>query len=74
MKPIALQLITVKLDNGEHGIFIGSPLMANQNDIKINQISEIWFSDIRDLPDKMQLNELMAMVQAQLKPCKKNLH
>jgi len=74
MKPIPLQLITVKLDNGDHGVFVGSPLIANQNTMQSSQISEIWFSDIRDLPDQMQLDELMTIVQDQICQCKENMH
>jgi len=74
MKSVPLQLITVKLDNGDHGVFIGSPLMSDKNDLSQHQISEIWFSDIRDLPDEMQLDELMSVVQAQICHRKENLH
>ncbi len=74
MKPIPLQLITVKLQNGDHGVFIGSPLIANHNAMQNSQIKEIWFSDIRDLPDQMQLDELMTIVQDQICQSKENIH
>jgi hypothetical protein len=74
MKPIALQLVTVKLDNGQQGIFVGSPLLSGPDDMLESQISEIWFSDIRDLPDQIKLQELMELVQAQLHSSKKLLH
>ncbi len=74
MKPIPLQLITVKLDNGDHGVFVGTPLIVNQDAMQSSQVSEIWFSDIRDLPDQMQLDELMTIVQDQISLCKKNMH
>ena len=74
MKPIPLQLITVKLDNGEQGIFVGSPLIADENGVKENQVSEIWFSDVRDLPEQIKLDELMDLVKAQLYKCQESLH
>lgn len=74
MKPIPLQLVTVKLDNGEQGIFVGTPIFSNQNDMQGSQVSEIWFSDVRDLPEHLKLEELMNLVQAQLCQCKNNLH
>jgi hypothetical protein len=74
MKPISLQLVTVKLDNGQQGIFVGSPLLSGPDDIQDSQVSEIWFSDIRDLPDQIKLQELMELVQAQLSYSKKNIH
>jgi len=74
MKPIPLQLITVKLDNGEHGVFVGSPLIANKNAMQSSQVSEIWFSDIRDLPNQMQLDELMTLVHDQICQNKESVH
>ena len=74
MKPIALQLITVKLENGQQGVFVGTPLIADQKDMSQSQISEIWFSDVRDLPDQIQLDELMSLVQSQLSSNRNQLH
>ena len=74
MKPIPLQLVTVKLDNGEQGIFVGTPIFANQTDMQGSQVSEIWFSDVRDLPDELKLEELMDLVRSQLSQCEKSLH
>lgn len=74
MKPIPLQLITVKLQNGQQGIFVGSPLIADQSGVQQNEISEIWFSDIKDLPEKIQLDELMDLVSAQLSRAQDTLH
>ncbi len=74
MKPIPLQLVTVKLDNGQQGIFVGSPIFASQNDMQGSQVSEIWFSDVRDLPDQLKLEELMQLVREQLNHCQKSLH
>ncbi|MGD8783235.1 MAG: hypothetical protein PVG75_02300 [Thioalkalispiraceae bacterium] len=74
MKPIPLQLVTVKLDNGQQGIFIGSPLLNGPNDMQDSQVSEIWFSDVRDLPDQIKLEELMQLVHAQLSNCRISIH
>jgi len=70
MKPIELQLITVKMEDGQHGIFIGTPIINDPNTIQNNQISEIWFSDVRGLPENMPLAQLMDLVRAQL--CRRN--
>lgn len=74
MKSISLQLVTVKLDNGQHGTFIGTPLIASQNEMQDSHISEIWFSDVRDLSDQLKLEELMEFVTSQLSQCKQDLH
>lgn len=76
MKPIALQLITVKLENGQQGIFVGTPLIQEPHGLEgtQTQVSEIWFSDVRGLPDKMPLNELIELVKSQLRQCKETMH
>jgi len=74
MKPIPLQLVTVKLDNGQQGIFVGSPLLSGPDEMQDNQVSEIWFSDVRDLPDQIKLQELMELVHAQLMRGKQDVH
>ena len=74
MKPIPLQLITVKLENGQQGMFVGTPLIADGQAMQNSQVSEIWFSDVRDLPNQLPLDELMALVHAQMYSCKKNMH
>lgn len=74
MKPIELQLITVKMENGQHGIFVGTPIINDTRMIQQNQVSEIWFSDVRDLPDDMSLAQLMELVKAQLCQCKETMH
>ena len=43
MKPIPLQLVTVCLDNGQQGVFVGVPLVADQNGAHDGQIEDIWF-------------------------------
>ena len=74
MKPIELQLITVKLENGQHGIFIGTPLINDPRIMEHNQVSEIWFSDVRGLPDNMPLAQLIELVKAQINQCKETVH
>ncbi len=74
MKPIELQLITVKMENGQHGIFVGTPIMNDPRMVMENQVSEIWFSDVRDLPDNMSLAQLMELVKAQLCQSKETMH
>jgi len=74
MKPIPLQLITVKLQNGQQGIFVGTPLIPDELGVQQNQVSEIWFSDIKDLPEELPLDELMDLVTAQLSKSQDALH
>ena len=70
MKPIPLQLVTVCLENGEQGVFVGMPLVSEQVPNDTGQIDDIWFSDIQDVPAKMELMDLIRLIQSQLCRCK----
>ncbi len=70
MKPIPLQLVTVCLENGQQGVFVGVPLVGEQVPDEAGQIDDIWFSGIREVPAEMELADLMRLVQSQLCRCK----
>jgi len=73
MKPIPLQLVTVCLENGQQGVFVGVPLVEEQLPEELGQIEDIWFSDIQDVPASTGLEELIHLLQSQLCRCKQNL-
>lgn len=73
MNPIPLQLVTVCLENGEQGIFIGVPLVAGQASEDTAQVEDIWFSDIQEVPAGTELAELIQLLQAQLCRCQSTL-
>ena len=62
MKPIPLQLVTVCLDNGQQGVFVGVPLVAEQSLDEDGQIEDIWFSDVQEVPAQMNLADLIGLV------------
>ncbi len=66
MKDVALQLITVKLENGKQGVFIGGPLITDDFTNKDSQVESIWFSDIKEVPANYTLEELINMVTQQI--------
>ena len=70
MKPIPLQLVTVCLENGEQGVFVGMPLVGEQVPDDTGKIDDIWFSDIQDVPAEMELMDLIRLIQSQLCRCK----
>ena len=70
MKPIPLQLVTVCLENGEQGVFVGVPLVGEQIPAEAGQIDDIWFSDIQEVPAEMDLADLIRLIQSQLCCCK----
>lgn len=73
-KHVPLQLLMVNLTNGRRGLFVGVPLV-NQNDAEHDtEIENIMFSDIQQLPEKMTVEELLTMVREQVCPCDKNLN
>lgn len=69
MKPIPLQLVTVSLDNGQQGVFVGVPLVDVHSGDHGGQIEDIWFSDIQEVPAQTRLLELLKLIQAQLCRC-----
>jgi hypothetical protein len=69
MKPISLQLVTVCLENGDQGVFVGVPLVGEHVHQEDGQIEDIWFSDIQEVPAQMQLTDLIRLIQAQLCRC-----
>ena len=69
MKTIELQLVTVGLDDGKQGIFIGLPLLSQQDADAGGQVENIWFSDIKNVPDSLTMEELMQLVARQLSDC-----
>ena len=69
MKTLALQLVTVGLDDGKQGIFIGLPLLSQQDAEAGGTVENIWFSDIKNVPDSLTMDELMQLVVKQLSDC-----
>jgi hypothetical protein len=74
MKPIPLQLVTIQLENGQHGVFVGLPLISDQTQVQDSQVSELWFSNVKGVPQNMSVDQLMALVQAQLCRCNGEMH
>ena len=62
MKDVALQLVTVELENGKQGVFIGGPLITDDYTNKDSQVDSLWFSDIQEVPANMTLKELISLV------------
>jgi hypothetical protein len=74
MKPIPLQLVTIQLENGQHGVFVGLPLVSDQAHPQESQVSDLWFSNVRGIPENMSVDQLIALVQAQLCRCNGEVH
>ncbi len=62
MKDVALQLITVELENGKQGVFIGGPLITDDYSERDSQVDSVCFSDIQEVPADMTLQELINLV------------
>jgi hypothetical protein len=69
MKTIGLQLVTVVLENGREGVFVGIPLITEKLSEDDSQVEEIWFSDVQEIPDHMSVAKLIRLVVAQLRRC-----
>jgi len=66
MKTLELQLLTVGLDDGQQGIFVGLPLLTRQQAETDGTIENIWFSDSKRVPDSLTMEELMEIVRKQM--------
>ncbi len=55
MKTLELQLITVGLDDGQQGIFVGLPLLTKQRAETDGAVENIWFSDIKTVPESLTM-------------------
>ena len=66
MKTLELQLITVGLDDGQQGVFVGLPLLTKQMADADSTVENIWFSDIKQIPDSLTMEELMEVVRKQM--------
>jgi hypothetical protein len=66
MKTLELQLITVGLDDGKQGVFVGLPLVSEQTAENSGQVENIWFSTVKQVPDSLTMEELMGLIGKQL--------
>ncbi len=73
MKPIPLQLVTLSLENGQQGVFVGVPLIDDQSAEEGGHVEDIWFSNIQEVPAHMPLAELIRLIQTQLCRCQSSL-
>jgi hypothetical protein len=69
MKTLALQLVTVGLENGQQGVFVGWPLVSEIKTENYSQVENIWFSNIQQVPQNLTLEQLMELVRKQLCAC-----
>ena len=66
MKTLELQLITVGLDDGSQGVFVGMPLISSESADDSGQVENIWFSNVKEVPDSLTMEELMGLIGKQL--------
>ncbi len=66
MKTLELQLVTVGLDDGTQGVFVGWPLVQEHAPEDSGQVENIWFSNLQEVPDNLTLEQLMELVRKQL--------
>jgi len=69
MKGIRLQLVTLNLEDGTVGTFVGIPLVTEETPEQDCQIEDIWFSDTQTIPEDMTVAQLVSLMQRQLCHC-----
>ena len=73
MKPISLQLVSVSLENGQQGVFVGVPLVTEAVTDEDGQVQDIWFSNVQEVPAHTKLTDLIQLIQSQLCSCQSTL-
>ena len=73
MKTVALQVVTVGLENGQQGIFIGIPLITEESSDTDSQVEEIWFSNVQQVPNDLTVEKLVRLIAGQLCRCQASL-
>jgi hypothetical protein len=66
MNEVTLQLVTVALDNGESGIFIGGPLVTRSDIVPGQSVATIRFSDIQQIPGDVTLEQALMLFAEQV--------
>jgi len=66
MKTLELQLITIGLDDGTQGVFVGMPLVSEEDSDEGGSVENIWFSSVKEVPDSLTMEELMGLIGRQL--------
>lgn len=66
MKMMPLQLVIIDLENGQRGVFIGRPLVSEEQVDSECQVENVWFTDIQEMPDDATLEQLTRMAIAQI--------
>lgn len=66
MKTLELQLVTVGMDDGKQGVFVGLPLITEQMAGENGQVENIWFSNVKEVPGNLTMQELMHLIGKQL--------
>ncbi len=66
MKLLPLQLVIIDLENGQRGVFIGRPLITDDIKEEDCQVENVWFTDIREMPDNSTLEQLTRMAIEQI--------
>lgn len=73
MKMLPLQLVIIDLENGRRGVFIGRPLVSDENVEEECQVENVWFTDIHEMPDTATLEQLTRMALEQISAAQRTL-
>jgi hypothetical protein len=66
MSDVTLQVITVALDNGESGVFIGGPLVMRDGIELAQRVEAIRFSDIQQISGDVTLEQVLMLFAEQV--------
>jgi hypothetical protein len=62
----AVQMVIIDLDDGSRGVFIGTPITADQFGDEDCTVEQVWFTNIHMIPKQATLEQLVQMALAQI--------
>ena len=62
----AVQMVIIDLDDGSRGVFIGTPITADQFTDENCTVEQVWFTNIHMIPTQSTLEQLVQLALAQL--------
>jgi hypothetical protein len=68
MKTHPLQMVIIDLGNGRRGVFVGRPLVCDDESEEDCQVENVWFTDIHEVPDGATIDQLTRLALEQIAP------
>jgi hypothetical protein len=62
----AVQMVIIDLENGSRGIFIGTPITADEFMDEDCTVEQVWFTNVQMIPKGATLEQVVQLALAQI--------